>query len=726
MSRRMLAMWGTVLALLLILIVAASSLAADGRTAGLLAAVAILGVSVVLGWPRPLQEDAESVQVRQALTSQQEALDQHRAEFEQARVALLSDISMRTERLDQRERDLIARFARFREFLEYPVEDVHADASTAELQQLGEKDRQVHQLLEAEAERVYEKIRKNGYSSNGQVDTTAIREEALLLMRQVALIYKPDCRHPLLETSFEQLARAASRICLHVLVLLERLPVSVQHYNISTLYGYLQKAVAGYGMYQKASPWLTYLSRGLYAGRMASATNPATLGAWWLATELGKRGAQKVIENVVDRQAVAVLHEVVAVIGVEAAGIYGTGFRQRDPAWILGTELVELIQAFPVSGESLNHGLRRITALPLRSEYDRIYLYRCLAEHRSAGLQLADPAMLSREDRERIARELEEFYSKYIHGRTSSAVATWRLKAETRLDLKLHLEERQTVSASSVLDEYRSAAQSLAAFLFHVLTLEQHQAEAIFRSLVVSARLSDTDRAELLRRAEIHPNQLQFEPPELDPTSDATKVFLSDLASCCTANGYPDHHVEQLVIETWQYFRRQNSEANAALDAAWKTCVQRQDSQVPASDLPFGLARTFLIVRQESERLSFWFGDLSSRVGESLTSLPDVWLLGLNSGGTSEGRLIVVTNAGVPAIIWQAPPKCRIQRRSGILVDDAVLADGEWMGHIPETGGMAAVLPPAGADLVISGNLRGGRFKTYFRKLLEFTQSEIV
>ncbi len=82
---------------------------------------------------------------------------------------------------------------------------------------------------------------------NGKVDVFAIRDEAHLLFKQVAQIYKPDAENPLLETSFEQLARAASRVCLHVLVLLEQLPVNVQQYNISTLYGYFQKAVTGYG-----------------------------------------------------------------------------------------------------------------------------------------------------------------------------------------------------------------------------------------------------------------------------------------------------------------------------------------------------------------------------------------------------------------------------------------------------------------------------------------------
>ena len=88
------------------------------------------------------------------------------------------------------------------------------------------------------------------------MDLNTIREEALQMIQQVAKIYNPDSQNPLLETSLDQLARAASRICLHVLVLLEQLPVSVQHYNANKLYGYMQKAIASYGVYQKASPWL--------------------------------------------------------------------------------------------------------------------------------------------------------------------------------------------------------------------------------------------------------------------------------------------------------------------------------------------------------------------------------------------------------------------------------------------------------------------------------------
>ncbi|MFN9975898.1 MAG: hypothetical protein ACK58T_39000, partial [Phycisphaerae bacterium] len=122
------------------------------------------------------------------------------------------------ERLNQRERSLTERFVKFQEILEYPVPDVHEKHTSTELRKLSEHDREVHRILEAEAERVYEKIRNSGYLVNGKVDVAAIRAEVLELIQRIARVYSPGSAQPLLETSFEQIARAASRIFLHILV----------------------------------------------------------------------------------------------------------------------------------------------------------------------------------------------------------------------------------------------------------------------------------------------------------------------------------------------------------------------------------------------------------------------------------------------------------------------------------------------------------------------------
>ena len=674
-------------------------------------------------WLRPRALDDAAVAAKADLQIRSERLQSQITTFEETRAALLTELDHRASRLGEREHILAARFARFQEFLEYPVDDLHESQSTAELHQLSDNDRKVRKLLETEAERVYEKIRRNGYTVNGKVDVFAIRDEAHLLFKQVAQIYKPGSENPLLETSFEQLARAASRVCLHVLVLLEQLPVNVQHYNISTLYGYFQKAVTGYGVYQKATPWLSYLSRGLYAGRIAAATNPATIGAWWLATEVGKIGASKLIENVVDRQAVAVLHQVIAVVGVEAASIYGAGFRHRDPAWILGTELVELIHSFPPSGESLRNGMKLITGLPLRNEYDRIYLYRCLANHRSAGLRVTDSAMLTREEREKIAKQLEQFFADHIHGASDSTTQKWRESAEQRLDLRFNVQHTSNRPKASVRHCADSAVASLSAFLKSFVQSSTITAVDTLRTTKSFQLLDVPQQQAMLSRLESNTAVQNFEPPELDPSSDITNTYLADLAMCAVSSDQPDEQIEQLVTEMYGYFRHTAVEACQALDKAWLQKLRWSVvDDLPIDALPSGAAKAFFEQRVDHERMAFCHDDLNALNGESLLPIPNALLIGLVShsaaGSTAPlGRRAIVVSLESRDVVWNASAPMKVERRGGILVDSAEIRNGGWNSDFSKSRSFSTTAP-----LVVDGSIRGGRFKNSFRRLLEFGQ----
>ena len=695
------------------IVVAISSLATASFAWCTLLAAAVIGqCSLLWLWPRQAELDAEVTALRRALFNEQKQLAAQQDEFDRIRLTLQTELEFREERLQERERDLASRFAKYHEFLEYPVEDVHVAKSSGELQKLTEQDRNVRKLLEAEAERVYEKIRRNGYTVSGKVDLDTIRNEAFNLIQQVAKIYNPTSQNPLLETSFDQLARAASRICLHVLVLLEQLPVSVQHYNANKLYGYMQKAISSYGVYQKASPWLTYLSRGLYAGRLVSATNPATLGAWWLATELGKRGAQKVIENVVDSQAIATLHDLITVIGVEVAGIYGTGFRQRDSGWILGAELVELVHSFPMSGESLRNGLRHVTSLSLRSEYDRVYLYRCLADHRSAGLHLADPAMLPREERETIAKYLEAFFTSHIHGATEASLKKWRDGFEHRFDLRLTLDGVQKSKSESEHNELQSSLYSLASFLQAVAGVSGSGTVHAMAELKTSLRLADAERSAKIAEACRTTAGQVFEPPSLDPASPITNDFLADLAFCCTISENPDEQVEQLACEVSRYFRRPAQDMLNSLETAWRARAKLYSSNLTAWEHLTGkISRAFFEVRQEDEKLLFCYGDLSRVSGESVEPLTETWLLGLEKSGSTHRRAIAVHCGRDIRILWESICPLKTTRIRGVFLDDARIAGGNWT-EASATGSRTPVLS-------ISGSLRGGRFRSYFKDLLD-------
>ena len=466
-------------------------------------------------------------------------------------------------------------------------------------------------------------------------------------------------------------------------------------------------------MYQKATPWLSYLSRGIYAGRMVATTNPATLGAWWLATELGKRGAAMVVENVVDRQAIAVLHNLVAIVGVEAAGIYGTGFRQRDPAWMLGTELVELIHSFPASAECLKFGLQKVTALPMRSEYDRIYLYRCLASHKSPGLQLADSAMLSRDQREAIARSLELFFAEHIHGASEANIKRWREGFERRFDLRLKLDTEKRGVSLTRQQQVEQAVVALAQFLKSALNFDEPTVVATLKTLRTFTSLPDTQRVAALQGLSSKVIESSFEPPELDPASDVTKLFLQDLATCAAVPDQPVDHAEQLVRETWSYFRQTSAEAQTSLDAAWKqklrwSCLD----QTTADDVSPEAARAFFSGRNEGERLVFAYSGLSRRRGETLQPLPGHWLFGVEETAMKSRRAFATSVNTTEEVEWATNVPLTVERVSGLLLDDAAIAKGRWSGP----GESAS----EGGTLIISGSLRGGRYRSYFRPLLEF------
>lgn len=699
-----------ILATVLAAVLVSAAGPASSPVRALLTLACFIPAGAVLWWQRKgsaSASDAELENLRQRCREQLAELERQSTERQELQAALLRDLQERTEDLEAREQDLASRLARFQEFIEYPVEDVHAGRGSQALQTLSEQDRAVRRLLETEAERVYEKIRSNGYTTDGQLNLLMIRDEVLELIQRVAMIYRPGSESPLSEVSLEQLARAASRIWLHLLVLLEQLPLPVQQYSIGTLYTWVRRSVVGYGVYQKASPWLTLAARGVSAGRLISGANPAVLGAWWLASELGRQGARKWIEQTVDRQAVGLLRQVISVVGVEAAGIFGTGFRQRDSAWILGTELVELVAAFPPSGESLRNGLTAVTALPLLSEYDRIYLYRCLAAHRSAGLQLADPAMLTREQREGIARSLESFFAARIHGATEQSVRKWREGVESRLDLRLQLESQRPAISVSAEKQRLQAAASLLDFLADVVQLEGESLESVWSSLPFVAALPAAERQRLL--GERSAGDRTFAPPELDPASEVTDQFLKALMACAVAAAEPSEAIEQLAVETAWYFRRTSEDASKWLDDAWRSRVRWMCVQSETADrLPFGLSRLIVAQRRERERLVFCYGHLLKVTGDLRQELPGAVLLGLQQPDGSARRVAVI-GAGEPTLIWTAEAPLTIERVSGVFVDDARLVGGHWTeAECRATG------------LQISGSLRGGRYSAWFESLLKW------
>lgn len=635
-------------------------------------------------------------------------LDEDRLTFDNWREAQTDVLRQQSVRIEERNRDLLERHARYQEFAEYPTSDIFRTADDSALLRLSEQDREVSALLEEEAERVYEKIRRNGYTSNGVVDLGQIRDEVLGLIRRVARIYSPDSDNPILETSFEQLARSVSRICLQSLVLLEQLPLDVKRYNINELHSYLRKAVQGYGAYQQVAPWLKRISRGAYAGRLVAGSNPIALGAWWLATELGRHGTRKLVENVVDRQAVAVLHDVITVIGTEVANVYGHGYRQRDVAWVYGTELVEMVSRFPVSRDSLGEALREITALPLRSEYDRVYLYRCVAGHQAAGLRIEDPAVLPRTSREDIAKRLESFYESHIHGQTPELQQAWQNDVEARLDVKLHMNVTQKPDSMAKASE--DAVRAVHSFLVSVLEIPSVQAASAVESCDLMAAVPLERRAPFLADLSNASTSIRFEPPDLDPSSELVTLFLESLMVCVIRSERCDPHIEELLLETAGYFRRTRADAHLLMDA----CSQSELKQRAASpqDLPRlsgPAARCILRELRPQEEIVSAYNDVSV-LPKGCMAAGDGLVLAVvqNQQAEQKGRMVLLQSGSEDSVLWRGDANVQIHRRKGIFIDDCELTGGNWRA--------SSSPPPSG--ILISGSMSGGGYRRYFTPLL--------
>ncbi|MEM1440828.1 MAG: hypothetical protein AAGF67_00700, partial [Verrucomicrobiota bacterium] len=87
----------------------------------------------------------------------------------------------------------------------------------------------------------------------------------------------------------------------------------------------------------------------------------------------------------------------------------------------------------------LRETFRELGKLPLKSSYDRIFLYRCIAQNASPKPQhFAQPDLLSEEIREQLEKELIEFYEKNISANAEAEnkeTTKWRKELKERLGL---------------------------------------------------------------------------------------------------------------------------------------------------------------------------------------------------------------------------------------------------------------------------------------------------
>ncbi len=614
---------------------------------------------------------------------------------------LLQEIEDRAVALAEQERGLSQLRMRNQEFMEYPSPDEPALSQSAG-RRLVHQDREVRRIIEQQAERVYEKVRSNGYVVNGSVSLPMIREEVLELVRAVGRVYQPDVADPLRDVSIEQAGRAAGRVCLQFLVLLEQLPVPVETMSVSAVYRWIRRGVVAFDVYQAAAPWMKTISRGIYAGRLVTAISPISVGAWWLATELGRRGTQRLVQGAVDRHAVAMLQQLISLVALEAASVFGPGFRQRDPAWAQATELVRLIVTLEDSELRLRAGLKKLTAFPLLSEYDRIYLYRSLATRQLRAIPDLSPELLDAEQREGTAAMLERFVNEYCTQDDASALAVWRTDVEDRLGVRLRINPASHMPQKSATEQLREAVAFLYFFRGRVCSESDEQIRRELLLFELNRSLTPEMRVQLQRDGG---SVDEWSLPDLNPDSDIVERLLRDLARAVARMGDYTEVAETAFSDAAAWYRRTPAETFAILDEAYREQISelRLDREMVLGEtllVPLLLAR----VRRSDELPFCCYAGLRRRDQDDEIAITGL-LMGLR---TNDHIRFVVVETSSGHAIWAAESPLQVVRGRAIVSDYLEITSGTWNPDTEYSG-----------TLIVTGSLRGGGYRRFFAPLLQ-------
>ena len=637
----------------------------------------VIAACCAVGLRRRLTADELAIEEQKEAAKKQEAsLLEQQEQLLETRKSVEQELQVMAERVQRREQSLANRLTTYHEWMEFPKPIDLVEGSTPlsdpELRDLADKDRELHEMLAAESKRVFEDIRGNKYGQNGAVDVDLIREDVLDLVHRVAKIYQPDSKNPLLETSIASSFRAASRACLQTLVVLEELPIDVKELNINNAYTWIRRAVQAYDMYRSTEPWWPYLSTAWYLGRFAMGANPITLGAWWVVGSLGQRGATMVARRIVDRQALDLLNNLVRVIGYEVASVYSVDFRYRDANWIYGSELTELVSRFPISRKSIAHSLKEIGALQLRSEYNRIFLYRCLAEHKSAHPERNRAyAFLRPEEKQAVATRLEKFLQAFIPGDDNRLIGKWREEVEARLGVRL---KAKSSGLGPESEQARDAVRSLASYLVAAKDCQPDVIAEHLMSLDVLEFLEESDRAALAATlaGEAPPF---FERPDLDPDSKVADAYLNDLAALSVRVWPHSQAGDEVLMDAASWLRHDAGAMQKRLQTARREMLTEWlPADTPNRRFPHEVTRAALALIGAEGKPLFMYGGVKlaepKLPGETTTT---GWLLGVDD------RLIMFTVEGEPRVLWRGDSAASLRRSRGLITSVMELRGGEWL-----------------------------------------------
>ena len=382
----------------------------------------------------------------------------------------LQEIEKEYKRLSKKEDEVNTLLLQYRQYMEIPDDKGWGAQDTK-----GDFDKDITQLLDEKVEVIYDKLAQNKYKEKEVFRNDLLVTDFVDLIESVARIHNPDSKHPLLETSIENLLRSINRLSLQLLVLIDNFPIDIKSWNINKTYSNVEKAAKSYGYYKKIAPFMTYAAP---VFRIGMAANPLVGVAQTVAVEAGKHGVKKVVGY----SSLKLFHEFFGIIGDQATTIFGKEpQRYRSKHWYFALELTEIIYYFhPVDREALSKAMKVVGGLLIRNEYDRIFLYNCLVNGRTGNPKKIDDKIFNNDDKQEMARKLQDFIENDINEErkenVEKKVIKWRKDVEKRIGIKLqlNLDKNEPKLLKEMLDK-ESPEKKLKPFLArHILSMTEH------------------------------------------------------------------------------------------------------------------------------------------------------------------------------------------------------------------------------------------------------------
>ena len=417
-----LSLGGQYLAVILFALLIAGMLVAKTDPAWLswlIASFAAAGFAVTLSWnkkegPKESEEEELAEIARQAIRNEATRLEKKRHELEKVLIA----------------------YGEWMELPDYKMLQTINWQNEAHQQM----DHRVAKLIDDEADRMLQVYSSGEYWKDGKFEGRKALLDLIEFTESIARLYQPESERPLMELNMESLLRSINRASLQIILLLEELPiVEVKEMNLRKVTDSVRKASKVYKKYEELQPILKPVRYLWQGSKLFLASNPLLAAGWIAGSEVLWKGGKAIGKKAMDAYLLSFVRQTLGIIAWETASLYDSTHRYRNPDWLYGVEIAHLLSRFDATQDALREAFQEIERLPLQSSYDRLFLYRCIAQNVSPKPKyFAQPGLLTNELKQQLYDQLDTFYEKIISANVAvdnEETRKWREGLEDRLGI---------------------------------------------------------------------------------------------------------------------------------------------------------------------------------------------------------------------------------------------------------------------------------------------------